>query len=230
MDLLDHYCYAWPVDIVMPEDEASSDVDFIVEVEATHTYVLPSVLEDDSGDFDNLDSETFQKTFRVKRDALLHESTSRSTISGMLFEVCVPLGIQEFMLQRILACARDMATQKLYAGRKVLRMRVAVEVTECMDEVLPDFVNDDGYVLGLPSDDQVCGLVPASKSSIEALEKVENIEGRRETCSICLEELLIAPAASRMPCSHLFHQNCIVNWLERTNFCPLCRFKLPPRQ
>ncbi|GLT68521.1 hypothetical protein SLA2020_407420 [Shorea laevis] len=224
----ENQCNAWPLDIVMPEDEeeASSDVVFIVKIEATHTYVPQSMVEEDDSLqlFDNLETETFRKTFRVKRDAILHETTSGSTISNMLFEVGVPMGIQDFMLHRIMACARDMATHKRYAGRKVLRMCVSVDVTQCVD---------DNFVLGLPADDDdpVCGLAPASKSSIEALEKVEIVEGNRDTCSICLDELVIGPAAAaRMPCSHQFHQNCIVYWLQRNNFCPLCRFKLPARE
>ncbi|XP_059436660.1 uncharacterized protein LOC132169682 [Corylus avellana] len=223
----DNYCSALPLDIVMPEDDddnASSDVNFVVEIEASHTYVPHSMLEDDSSDlrlFDNLESEAFRKTFKVKRDAILHQTTSTATVSDMLFEVGVPLGIQEFMIQRILGCANDMARQKRYAGRKVLRMRVTAEVTQ--------FVDDD-FVLGLAVDDRVCGLVPASESSIEALEKVEIEQGTGETCSICLEELIGGAAAARMPCMHLFDQNCIVNWLHRNNFCPLCRFKLPARE
>ncbi|KAE7995928.1 hypothetical protein FH972_000685 [Carpinus fangiana] len=219
----DNYCCAWPLDIVMPEDDdddASSDVDFIVEMEASHTYVPHSMLEDDSGDlqlFDNLEVETFQKTFKVKRDAILHQTTSTSTVSNMLLEVGVPMEIQEFMLNRILACVNDMARQKRYAGRKVLRMRVTAEVTQ--------FVYED-----FDFDDRVCRLVPASESSIEGLEKVEVEEGTGETCSICLEELIGGAAAARMPCLHLFDQNCIVNWLNRNNFCPLCRFKLPARE
>ncbi len=26
-----------------------------------------------------------------------------------------------------------------------------------------------------------------------------------------------------MPCSHLFHENCIIKWLLQKNFCPLCK-------
>jgi hypothetical protein len=218
----DNYCCAWPLDIVMPEDDddTSSDVDFVVEMEASHTYVPHSMLEDDSGDlqlFDNLEVETFQKTFKVNRDAILHETTSTSTVSNMLLEVGVPMEIQEFMVNKILACVNDMARQKRYAGRKVLRMRVTAEVTQ--------FVYED-----FDFDDRVCGLVPASELSIEALEKVEVEEGTGETCSICLEELIGGAVAARMPCLHLFDQNCIVNWLNRNNFCPLCRFKLPARE
>ncbi|KAG8513441.1 E3 ubiquitin-protein ligase RNF181 [Galemys pyrenaicus] len=33
--------------------------------------------------------------------------------------------------------------------------------------------------------------------------------------------------AIEMPCHHLFHSNCILPWLSKTNSCPLCRHELP---
>jgi hypothetical protein len=30
-----------------------------------------------------------------------------------------------------------------------------------------------------------------------------------------------------MPCSHIFHQHCIFQWLHRNTVCPLCRYQLP---
>ncbi|KAL8170354.1 hypothetical protein V2J09_022158 [Rumex salicifolius] len=75
--------------------------------------------------------------------------------------------------------------------------------------------------------------VPARRSSIEALEKVRVCEegggysGGRE-CAVCLEELRVGVEAARMPCGHLYHWDCIAEWLQRTHFCPFCRFKMPP--
>nr|GMC56318.1 E3 ubiquitin-protein ligase RING1-like [Ipomoea batatas] len=66
------------------------------------------------------------------------------------------------------------------------------------------------------------GPVLAARSAVAALEKVKLKP--KETCSICLGGLI---KATRMPCSHVFHQRCIVRWLKRSNECPLCRFQLP---
>ncbi|CAN6380599.1 unnamed protein product [Urochloa humidicola] len=30
-----------------------------------------------------------------------------------------------------------------------------------------------------------------------------------------------------MPCSHTFHEHCILEWLRRNTACPLCRHHLP---
>ncbi|KAI3988716.1 hypothetical protein MKX01_025028 [Papaver californicum] len=45
-------------------------------------------------------------------------------------------------------------------------------------------------------------------------------------CCICLEESKAEEEISRMPCRHMFHADCIVSWLEQSNSCPMCRFKV----
>ncbi|KAM7280354.1 hypothetical protein ACFE04_007488 [Oxalis oulophora] len=48
-------------------------------------------------------------------------------------------------------------------------------------------------------------------------------ESISEECSICLESFLLGSEAISLPCSHLFHKNCIMKWVHRKNSCPLCR-------
>lgn len=71
-------------------------------------------------------------------------------------------------------------------------------------------------------------FLPATKSSVDALEKVK-VEGSGsvEQCMICLEELPVGVEVTRMPCSHVYHGDCIVGWLETSHSCPLCRFAMP---
>ncbi|KAJ9187086.1 hypothetical protein P3X46_002582 [Hevea brasiliensis] len=66
------------------------------------------------------------------------------------------------------------------------------------------------------------GMVPtARKSRILKCVKV----GDSESCTICLEQLL--EFAASMPCGHVFHGSCILNWLEKSHYCPVCRFEMP---
>ena len=64
-------------------------------------------------------------------------------------------------------------------------------------------------------------FVPAAKSCIEGLKMVTVEEA--EKCSICFEDFKVGVC---MPCSHMFHKDCIQDWLNIGNSCPLCRFQL----
>ncbi|KAM1050424.1 hypothetical protein ACFX13_032896 [Malus domestica] len=62
-------------------------------------------------------------------------------------------------------------------------------------------------------------FVSASKSSIEELKRT-TVE-TSTMCSICREEMMIGLEATRMPCSHLYHGDCIAEWVQRSRICPI---------
>jgi len=41
-------------------------------------------------------------------------------------------------------------------------------------------------------------------------------------CSICLSDILLKEAKTTI-CSHIFHNECLNQWLSTNNNCPLCR-------
>jgi hypothetical protein len=49
----------------------------------------------------------------------------------------------------------------------------------------------------------------------------------QDPCSVCHEEFLEGNRVAELPCSHCFHQSCLVPWLETHNTCPVCRIDLP---
>ncbi|XP_031254459.1 uncharacterized RING finger protein C2A9.04c-like [Pistacia vera] len=79
----------------------------------------------------------------------------------------------------------------------------------------------------------VSSIVPrfraADKDAIRKLEKVKVQDLMSTTqCTVCLEELKdVNLEVVRMSCSHLYHEECIVKWLETNCTCPLCRYELP---
>ncbi|CAN1855151.1 E3 ubiquitin-protein ligase RDUF1 [Linum perenne] len=68
--------------------------------------------------------------------------------------------------------------------------------------------------------------IGASESAIENLERLESFDGE-DRCAICLEEMdgEIGGRLIRLDCEHIFHENCLVPWLRKSNACPLCRGK-----
>ena len=48
-----------------------------------------------------------------------------------------------------------------------------------------------------------------------------------EDCSICLKVPKEKDIIHKLPCKHIFHKACIVEWLSKINTCPLCRSQFP---
>lgn len=76
------------------------------------------------------------------------------------------------------------------------------------------------------------GIVPATCSSIADLQngRLADFAGEdsgEKSCPICLEEFQVASQVKRMPCLHIFHGHCIDQWLNKSHYCPVCRFELP---
>ncbi|KAF8035280.1 hypothetical protein BT93_C1337 [Corymbia citriodora subsp. variegata] len=91
------------------------------------------------------------------------------------------------------------------------------------DEVGIDDV-EDATIAGYEVNPVTRGV---SRNTIEKLERESCLVREGDgCCSICLEELNGAEKVIDTPCSHLFHNRCIVKWLERNDSCPLCRSKV----
>ncbi|XP_044745664.1 E3 ubiquitin-protein ligase RNF181-like [Coccinella septempunctata] len=65
---------------------------------------------------------------------------------------------------------------------------------------------------------------PAAKHIIENLPDVTITEEAQ--CIICLKNFSVGDTAKKLPCNHLYDKECIVQWLEKTNTCPMCRFEM----
>ncbi|KAM0860415.1 hypothetical protein ACQ4PT_046544 [Festuca glaucescens] len=70
------------------------------------------------------------------------------------------------------------------------------------------------------------GQPPAPPASIAAVPSVE-VSEPAAVCAICKDDLPLAASARRLPCGHLYHSTCIVQWLQMHNSCPVCRYCLP---
>uniref|UniRef100_A0A0D9XP02 RING-type domain-containing protein n=1 Tax=Leersia perrieri TaxID=77586 RepID=A0A0D9XP02_9ORYZ len=74
---------------------------------------------------------------------------------------------------------------------------------------------------------QKIGIIDASSSTMADLHEVVERDARDRQCVVCLENFEEGEILTRIPCSHCFHQNCIVDWLEISHLCLFCRFSLP---
>ncbi|KAJ0087141.1 hypothetical protein Patl1_09527 [Pistacia atlantica] len=97
---------------------------------------------------------------------------------------------------------------------------------------VPDYVDAAGYEALLQnlaeSDGGRRGAPPAAKSAVLELPTVEILsEQEAIVCAICKDMVNVGETATKLPCAHLYHRDCIVPWLGSRNSCPVCRFELP---
>mmetsp|Transcript_3667 Transcript_3667/g.8639 ORF Transcript_3667/g.8639 Transcript_3667/m.8639 type:complete len:114 (-) Transcript_3667:103-444(-) len=45
-------------------------------------------------------------------------------------------------------------------------------------------------------------------------------------CTICLVEYEEGDLVKRLPCMHVFHQDCVGGWLARSMQCPVCKISI----
>ncbi|KAH7416249.1 hypothetical protein KP509_14G082700 [Ceratopteris richardii] len=79
-------------------------------------------------------------------------------------------------------------------------------------------------------DEMYYRFTPASKASIDAMPVVEfmNIpHADYGHCAVCQEPFETGIDAREMPCKHIYHSSCILQWLSGHRSCPLCRFLMP---
>ncbi|XP_057518296.1 uncharacterized protein LOC130799205 [Amaranthus tricolor] len=97
---------------------------------------------------------------------------------------------------------------------------------------------DHQYDESLMSDDIVAGIQipnigrpPASNSVVEKLPWVvitkEDVVNEKAVCAVCTFQIEAGENAKQLPCSHLYHGDCIFPWLRIRNTCPVCRYELP---
>jgi len=74
------------------------------------------------------------------------------------------------------------------------------------------------------------GPPPATGASVDAMPKIK-VNSRHlvnnSHCAVCKERFELGGEARVMPCSHIYHSDCIVPWLAQHNSCPVCRQGLP---
>ncbi|XP_004973758.1 uncharacterized protein LOC101768716 [Setaria italica] len=71
---------------------------------------------------------------------------------------------------------------------------------------------------------------PAARLAVESLPSAvvaAGEEGEGDECAVCKDGVAAGQRVKRLPCSHRYHDECIVPWLQVRNSCPLCRFELP---
>lgn len=72
-----------------------------------------------------------------------------------------------------------------------------------------------------------CNRDKDSKNTIDESDKERTTNFT--DCSICLEQFSEGDTVKKLKCKHIFHPECIQQWLSKEASCPLCRKAQEPR-
>ncbi|CAN1164747.1 E3 ubiquitin-protein ligase RING1 [Linum perenne] len=81
-------------------------------------------------------------------------------------------------------------------------------------------------------DTVVSGQPPAARLVVKRLPSIvlakEDLEtDNNTTCAVCKDDMNVGEKAKLLPCTHRYHEECIIPWLNIRNTCPVCRHELP---
>jgi hypothetical protein len=114
-------------------------------------------------------------------------------------------------------------------------------VVECYGSTEDSLIVNFGFVCGQLSFDEVQGpphpverlldfsfadRSPPPKSALLNSLPSEVLLVARGQCSICLTEMVAGDTCRRLPCLHIFHQECVDRWFLRKEKCPLDNLEL----
>ena len=179
---------------------------------------------------------TFHDTKSVrlpKNQVMLQDNDGNLLMSSLLRYLDIPARNHGPVLQKIGSVAASAGRSRMPIVVNLLRTVKHVIKVDRIDDLEFSFheddVADDMIVLDSMETYEPM-LIPATKSSIQALEKVKFQQGLMNSvqeCTICMEGFQTGLEVTRMPCSHVYHEGCIVKWLKTSHFCPLCRYPMP---
>ncbi|XP_077369662.1 E3 ubiquitin-protein ligase RNF126-like [Festucalex cinctus] len=87
----------------------------------------------------------------------------------------------------------------------------------------------DAIITQLLNQFENTGPPPADRERIKSLPTVTITEehvGAGLECPVCREDYSVGESVRQLPCNHLFHNDCVVPWLEQHDTCPVCRKSL----
>ena len=188
--------------------------------------------EDGDGTATRSSAEMAARTMRASESS----PEKRKKMASMnLFHRTLEEGDSVGEIQSILAAARDISVMSTSAGddgnRPLPSAPPASERHDAGDDKTPldtkEYI-DEGY------DKLEQSLVDSMRNSIRSVTEtlsgsIGQVMGSRSTdpeCTICLEKFSIGDSISWPKygdCDHIYHTECITEWLALHDDCPLCR-------
>ncbi|KAK8354912.1 hypothetical protein V6Z11_A05G250800 [Gossypium hirsutum] len=198
---------------------------------------------------------SFNESVTYCRDTILSNKDGPNILLSLLERTGAPLDyIRTLIVPGILSYARQIHSNPLNFARKLISFKVEVIIKVPVDDVDDEADDDDDEVDELNDDydddgddEDMLNFKPATCLSVQALRSYkwgddeeqdrlplkkrrrlrEGLSSTNKECAICLDEFSEGEKVVSMPCTHVFHDGCIIKWLKTSHLCPLRQFQMP---
>ncbi|PSR89638.1 E3 ubiquitin-protein like [Actinidia chinensis var. chinensis] len=155
----------------------------------------------------------------LDHDELQSRDTALSSLSPIFCLMGIPDHVQSSLVDRVSTSSRAMTANSIRRVDSRVIPGIMVFVWVGM-RVSDD--EADSVALAIAESFGVAMFEPVLEKVV-----VRDGLGSVDGCAICLDEFHVGSEVIRMPCSHVYHDDCIVSWLKTSNSCPLCRYEMP---
>jgi len=93
---------------------------------------------------------------------------------------------------------------------------------EALDAIITQLMEQSNGDKPVPAPEDLIARLPRTKV-------VANSPLLSQDCAVCKDSFEVTQDTIALPCSHSFHDECILPWIKSSGTCPVCRFELVPQ-
>ncbi|KNA17876.1 hypothetical protein SOVF_075940 [Spinacia oleracea] len=166
-------------------------------------------------------------TFALERTTDFDHEDTQVEVEWKMME----LGLEEYGDDCVYEMIREscglVLEQCLDGRRKSLEFFVEIVQQPVVDSDM-DSDSDSEFTVEEDKDEEEVRREIRFRLKASGNQFVNGYSSSEGNCSICLEEFEMSHNVTKLTCSHIFHENCVISWIfhDRKETCPLCRSKV----
>ena len=86
-----------------------------------------------------------------------------------------------------------------------------------------DFIQRSTAAMAVDAENKLSPLTLTQMSKLKTPTISVDLCCSQPSCPLCMEDYKIEEAVTQLPCSHIFHNECVLPWMNMKNSCPICR-------
>ncbi|KAF4376401.1 hypothetical protein G4B88_000089 [Cannabis sativa] len=90
----------------------------------------------------------------------------------------------------------------------------------------PSTIEDDEPLFDDETEYPITTTENTVQISYETLMNINNTEALITIQDMFAADVSVGSEATKLPCTHAYHKQCVVEWLQVSKFCPNCRVEI----